>query len=60
MAELIKIFPTVYGQAERFQNKVLTNFRRGRHEDAVLIAGNVDYDIDQPEDVGKAILDYFS
>ena len=29
------------------------------HEDAVLITKNIDYEIDQPEDVGKAILDYY-
>ncbi len=29
------------------------------HEDAVLITNNVDYEINQPEDVGKAILDYY-
>jgi len=29
------------------------------HEDAVLITKNVDYEIDQPEDVGKAILSHY-
>ena len=29
------------------------------HEDAVLITKNVDYEINQPEDVGKAIMDYY-
>ncbi|MFB6216976.1 MAG: alkaline phosphatase family protein, partial [Candidatus Aenigmatarchaeota archaeon] len=29
------------------------------HEDAVLITRNVDYDIEQPEDVGKAIIEYY-
>lgn len=29
------------------------------HEDAVLITNNVDYEIDQPEDVGKAILSHY-
>lgn len=30
------------------------------HEDAVLITKNIDYEIDDPEDVGKAILDYYN
>jgi predicted AlkP superfamily phosphohydrolase/phosphomutase len=29
------------------------------HEDAVLITNNVNFEINQPEDVGKAILDYY-
>ncbi|MFB6292605.1 MAG: alkaline phosphatase family protein [Candidatus Nanohaloarchaea archaeon] len=29
------------------------------HEDAVLFTKNLDYEIDDPEDVGKAILDYY-
>jgi len=30
------------------------------HEDAVMITKNVDYSIEQPEDVGKAIRDYYN
>ncbi len=29
------------------------------HEDAILLTKNLDYEIDDPEDVGKAILDYY-
>lgn len=29
------------------------------HEDAVLFTNNLDYEIDDPEDVGKAVLDYY-
>ena len=29
------------------------------HEDAVLITKNVDFEINQPEDVAKAILDHY-